>query len=60
MSDRDGMFTDARLLAGRNHVEGNLSVVTCTLCGSLIADTEAHRQSHSVWTLPGDDPRDEP
>lgn len=40
-ADRDGMFTDARLL------EGLGSVVTCTYCGCVVADTDAHRQMHA-------------
>jgi hypothetical protein len=38
-ADREGMFSDLRLLDGR-------SVVTCKPCGSLVADIEAHRRMH--------------
>jgi hypothetical protein len=42
-SDREGMFTDPRLLSGRGRI---LSVVTCTRCGCLVVDTEAHERMH--------------
>lgn len=40
MTDQpEGMFSDLRLVDGG-------SVVTCTPCGSLVADIEAHRRMH--------------
>jgi hypothetical protein len=48
MTDQpEGMFTDAQLLDSHDPAHGDvMSVVTCTLCGSVVADTEAHQQLH--------------
>lgn len=55
-ADRDGMFSDPRLM----HVglvgiaaDDYISVVTCTLCGALVADTEAHRRMHATTVTRG-------
>lgn len=53
-ADREGMFTHPRLLSGPNPL---VSVVTCTWCGCLVADTEAHRETHATTVTRGSNKR---
>jgi hypothetical protein len=49
-ADPDGMFTNPQ------PADWLVSIVTCTVCGCVVVDTDAHMRSHSIWSLPDDAP----